>query len=142
MSTPFCPRGYQGLTDRLAASLPEDALVLSKPVKSIHWKGAFEDAGSPGDTFPVLVESEDGDCFPAHHVLVTVPLGEAPARAVSAPAVASAASQAVGCSLAARLSSCCWKHLALLSVSSALWVLHGVTWLYVVSAWCSGLISE
>ncbi|XP_060027007.1 peroxisomal N(1)-acetyl-spermine/spermidine oxidase isoform X2 [Erinaceus europaeus] len=69
------PGGYQGLTDRLAASLPEDTLVLNKPVKSIRWKGTFEDAGSPGDTFPVLVECEDGDCFPAHHVLVTVPLG-------------------------------------------------------------------
>ncbi|XP_037352765.1 peroxisomal N(1)-acetyl-spermine/spermidine oxidase [Talpa occidentalis] len=67
--------GYQGLTDRLAASLPADALALNKPVKTIHWQGTFREPESPGDTFPVLVECEDGDRFLAHHVVVTVPLG-------------------------------------------------------------------
>lgn len=69
------PRGYQGLTDHLAASLPKDTLVFNKPVKTVHWNGAFEAAAFPGETFPVLVECEDGDRLPAHHVIITVPLG-------------------------------------------------------------------
>ncbi|XP_066879724.1 peroxisomal N(1)-acetyl-spermine/spermidine oxidase isoform X5 [Kogia breviceps] len=69
------PRGYQGLTDCIMASLPKDVMVFNKPVKTIHWNGSFEEASAPGETFPVLVECEDGGCFPAHHVIVTVPLG-------------------------------------------------------------------
>ncbi|XP_026968857.1 peroxisomal N(1)-acetyl-spermine/spermidine oxidase isoform X4 [Sagmatias obliquidens] len=69
------PGGYQGLTDRIMASLPKDVMVFNKPVKTIHWDGCFEEASAPGETFPVLVECEDGGCFPAHHVVVTVPLG-------------------------------------------------------------------
>ncbi|XP_023977283.1 peroxisomal N(1)-acetyl-spermine/spermidine oxidase isoform X1 [Physeter macrocephalus] len=69
------PRGYQGLTDCIMASLPKDVMVFNKPVKTIHWNGSFEEASAPGETFPVLVECEDGGCFPAHHVVVTVPLG-------------------------------------------------------------------
>ncbi|XP_006880172.1 PREDICTED: peroxisomal N(1)-acetyl-spermine/spermidine oxidase [Elephantulus edwardii] len=67
--------GYEGLTSRLAASLPKDALLFNKPVKTIHWNGSFQEEKVPGETFPVLVECEDGDCFPAHHVILTVPLG-------------------------------------------------------------------
>ncbi|XP_025774049.1 peroxisomal N(1)-acetyl-spermine/spermidine oxidase [Puma concolor] len=67
--------GYQGLTNRIMASLPEDVVVFNKPVKTIHWNGSFREASSPGETCPVLVECEDGGCFPAHHVIVTVPLG-------------------------------------------------------------------
>ncbi|XP_064344657.1 peroxisomal N(1)-acetyl-spermine/spermidine oxidase isoform X3 [Camelus dromedarius] len=67
--------GYQGLTSRMMASLPEDVMVFNKPVKTVHWNGSFQEASAPGETFPVLVECEDGDCFPAHHVVVTVPLG-------------------------------------------------------------------
>lgn len=52
-------------------------MVFDKPVKTIHWNGSFQEASAPGETFPVLVECEDGDCFPAHHVVVTVPLGKA-----------------------------------------------------------------
>ncbi|KAM5324048.1 peroxisomal N(1)-acetyl-spermine/spermidine oxidase isoform 2-T2 [Glossophaga mutica] len=52
-----------------------DVMVFNKPVKTIHWNGSFQEAGSPGETFPVLVECEDGGCFPAHHVVLTVPLG-------------------------------------------------------------------
>ncbi|XP_060142670.1 uncharacterized protein [Globicephala melas] len=70
------PGGYQGLTDRIMASLPKDVMVFNKPVKTIHWDGCFEEASAPGETFPVLVECEDGGCFPAHHVVVTVPLGQ------------------------------------------------------------------
>ncbi|XP_055280328.1 peroxisomal N(1)-acetyl-spermine/spermidine oxidase isoform X2 [Moschus berezovskii] len=69
------PEGYQGLTDCIMASLPKDVMVFDKPVKTIHWNGSFQEASAPGETFPVLVECEDGDCFPAHHVVVTVPLG-------------------------------------------------------------------
>lgn len=69
------PEGYQGLTDCIMASLPKDVMVFDKPVKTIHWNGSFREASAPGETFPVLVECEDGDCFPAHHVVVTVPLG-------------------------------------------------------------------
>ena len=59
------------------ASLPKDVMVFDKPVKTIHWNGSFQEASAPGEIFPVLVECEDGDCFPAHHVVVTVPLGKA-----------------------------------------------------------------
>uniref|UniRef100_A0A8B9XQR3 Peroxisomal N(1)-acetyl-spermine/spermidine oxidase n=1 Tax=Bos mutus grunniens TaxID=30521 RepID=A0A8B9XQR3_BOSMU len=69
------PEGYQGLTDCIMASLPKDVMVFDKPVMTIHWNGSFREASAPGETFPVLVECEDGDCFPAHHVVVTVPLG-------------------------------------------------------------------
>lgn len=51
-------------------------MVFNKPVKTIHWNGSFQEAESPGEKFPVLVECEDGDCFPAHHVVLTVPLGK------------------------------------------------------------------
>ncbi|XP_004438907.1 PREDICTED: peroxisomal N(1)-acetyl-spermine/spermidine oxidase [Ceratotherium simum simum] len=69
------PRGYQGLTNCMVASLPKDTIVFNKPVKTIHWNGSFQEATSPGQTFPVSVECEDGAFFPAHHVVVTVPLG-------------------------------------------------------------------
>nr|5LAE_A Chain A, Peroxisomal N(1)-acetyl-spermine/spermidine oxidase,Peroxisomal N(1)-acetyl-spermine/spermidine oxidase [Mus musculus]5LFO_A Chain A, Peroxisomal N(1)-acetyl-spermine/spermidine oxidase,Peroxisomal N(1)-acetyl-spermine/spermidine oxidase [Mus musculus]5LGB_A Chain A, Peroxisomal N(1)-acetyl-spermine/spermidine oxidase,Peroxisomal N(1)-acetyl-spermine/spermidine oxidase [Mus musculus]5MBX_A Chain A, Peroxisomal N(1)-acetyl-spermine/spermidine oxidase [Mus musculus] len=67
--------GYQGLTDRILASLPKDTVAFDKPVKTIHWNGSFQEAAFPGETFPVLVECEDGARLPAHHVIVTVPLG-------------------------------------------------------------------
>uniref|UniRef100_A0A250Y1X5 Peroxisomal N(1)-acetyl-spermine/spermidine oxidase n=1 Tax=Castor canadensis TaxID=51338 RepID=A0A250Y1X5_CASCN len=67
--------GYQGLTDQIMASLPKDVMVFKKPVKTIHWNGSFHEAAFPGETFPVLVECEDGSRLPAHHVIVTVPLG-------------------------------------------------------------------
>ncbi|XP_007935059.1 peroxisomal N(1)-acetyl-spermine/spermidine oxidase [Orycteropus afer afer] len=67
--------GYEGLTSCIAASLPKDVLVFNKPVKTIHWKGSFLEESLPGETFPVSVECEDGDRFPAHHVILTVPLG-------------------------------------------------------------------
>ncbi|XP_066095432.1 peroxisomal N(1)-acetyl-spermine/spermidine oxidase isoform X1 [Saccopteryx bilineata] len=69
------PGGYQGLTNHILASLPQDVMIFNKPVKMIHWNGSFQEAGSPGETFPVLVECEDGGCFLAHHVVLTVPLG-------------------------------------------------------------------
>nr|KAF6458000.1 hypothetical protein HJG63_014893 [Rousettus aegyptiacus] len=50
-------------------------MVFNKPVKTVHWNGSFQEATSPGETFPVSVECEDGTRFPAHHVVLTVPLG-------------------------------------------------------------------
>ncbi|XP_028369937.1 peroxisomal N(1)-acetyl-spermine/spermidine oxidase isoform X2 [Phyllostomus discolor] len=76
------PGGYQGVTNCLVASLPQDVMVFNKPVKTIHWNGSFPEAG---ETFPVLVECEDGGCFPAHHVVVTVPLGLPTCSAGSLP---------------------------------------------------------
>ncbi|XP_010618308.1 peroxisomal N(1)-acetyl-spermine/spermidine oxidase isoform X2 [Fukomys damarensis] len=67
--------GYQGLTNHIMGSLPKDVMVFNKPVKTIHWNGSFQEAAFPGETFPVLVECDDGGRFPAHHVIVTVPLG-------------------------------------------------------------------
>lgn len=55
-------------------------MVFNKPVKTVHWNGSFQEAASPGETFPVLVECEDGTRFPAHHVVLTVPLGRATLR--------------------------------------------------------------
>ncbi|CAK6436042.1 unnamed protein product [Pipistrellus nathusii] len=69
------PGGYQGLTDRIMASLPPDVMVFDKPVKTIHWNANFQVAESHGERFTVLVECEDGHYFPAHHVILTVPLG-------------------------------------------------------------------
>lgn len=74
-STSVFPSGYQGLTNCILASLPKDTMVFDKPVKTIHWNGSFQEAAFPGETFPVLVECEDGARLPAHHVIVTVPLG-------------------------------------------------------------------
>lgn len=71
----FLFSGYQGLTNGILASLPKDSMVFNKPVKTIHWNGSFQDAAFPGEIFPVLVECEDGTRLPAHHVIVTVPLG-------------------------------------------------------------------
>ncbi|XP_038179577.1 peroxisomal N(1)-acetyl-spermine/spermidine oxidase isoform X2 [Arvicola amphibius] len=67
--------GYQELTNRILISLPKDSMVFKKPVKTIHWNGSFQEAAFPGEIFPVLVECEDGTRLPAHHVIVTVPLG-------------------------------------------------------------------
>ncbi|XP_049710671.1 peroxisomal N(1)-acetyl-spermine/spermidine oxidase isoform X2 [Elephas maximus indicus] len=69
------PGGYEGLTSSIVASLPKDILVFNKPVKTIHWNGSFREETLPGEMFPVMVECEDGDRFPAHHVILTVPLG-------------------------------------------------------------------
>lgn len=76
-ATSVSPRGYKGHTDGIAASLPQDVMVFNKPVKTLHWNSSFQEAKSPGETFPVLVECEDGGCFPAHHMVLTVPLGRA-----------------------------------------------------------------
>ncbi|XP_037660412.1 peroxisomal N(1)-acetyl-spermine/spermidine oxidase isoform X5 [Choloepus didactylus] len=67
--------GYEGLTGCILTSLPKDVMVFNKPVKTIHWNGSFREEAVPTEMFPVLVECEDGACFAAHHVILTVPLG-------------------------------------------------------------------
>ncbi|XP_037660411.1 peroxisomal N(1)-acetyl-spermine/spermidine oxidase isoform X4 [Choloepus didactylus] len=66
--------GYEGLTGCILTSLPKDVMVFNKPVKTIHWNGSFREEAVPTEMFPVLVECEDGACFAAHHVILTVPL--------------------------------------------------------------------
>ncbi|KAM8806394.1 peroxisomal N(1)-acetyl-spermine/spermidine oxidase [Eudromia elegans] len=68
------PGGYSSLPERMLAALPEGTVLLEKPVRSIRWQGAFREDGR-SRAFPVRVECEDGDCFLADHVIVTVPLG-------------------------------------------------------------------
>ncbi|XP_044518805.1 peroxisomal N(1)-acetyl-spermine/spermidine oxidase isoform X1 [Gracilinanus agilis] len=67
--------GYEGLTNCMMTSLPKNVILFNKPVKTIHWNGSFRAEHSPKERFPVQVECEDGQTFPAHHVIVTVPLG-------------------------------------------------------------------
>ncbi|MBN3312268.1 PAOX oxidase, partial [Atractosteus spatula] len=66
------PRGYEGLIDAMMKELPRGIVSYSRPVRCIHWGGAFRRAGK---TFPVLIECENGETFPANHVIITVPLG-------------------------------------------------------------------
>ncbi|XP_015262677.1 PREDICTED: peroxisomal N(1)-acetyl-spermine/spermidine oxidase [Gekko japonicus] len=68
------PNGYAGLTDRIKASLPEDAVLFNKVVTKIRWGGSYVEAVT-GRRFPVQVECEDHETFLADHVIVTVPLG-------------------------------------------------------------------
>lgn len=60
----------------MLASLSKESILFNKPVKTIHWRGSYQEEGSEGRTFPVQVECEDGETFLADHVIVTVPLGE------------------------------------------------------------------
>ncbi|XP_006263045.1 peroxisomal N(1)-acetyl-spermine/spermidine oxidase isoform X1 [Alligator mississippiensis] len=69
------PGGYGGLIDCMLASLSKESILFNKPVKTIHWRGSYQEEGSEGRTFPVQVECEDGETFLADHVIVTVPLG-------------------------------------------------------------------
>ncbi|XP_036625407.1 peroxisomal N(1)-acetyl-spermine/spermidine oxidase [Trichosurus vulpecula] len=67
--------GYEGLTNCIMTSLPKDVVLFNKPVKTIHWNGSYRQENFPGEKFPVLLECEGGEKFPAHHVIVTIPLG-------------------------------------------------------------------
>ncbi|KAJ8418184.1 hypothetical protein AAFF_G00138930 [Aldrovandia affinis] len=69
------PRGYEGLVSCMVKELPKDIVSYNKPVKCIHWNDSVLRAHASGRTFPVLVECENGESFPADHVIVTVPLG-------------------------------------------------------------------
>ncbi|MBN3284881.1 PAOX oxidase, partial [Polyodon spathula] len=69
------PGGYEGLIDAMMKGLPEGIVSYNNPVKCVHWNGSFRGANSPEQTFPVMVECENGETVPANHVIVTVPLG-------------------------------------------------------------------
>ncbi|MGH0141865.1 UNVERIFIED_CONTAM: hypothetical protein FKN15_075001 [Acipenser sinensis] len=69
------PGGYEGLIDAMMKGLPEGIVSYNNPVKCVHWNGSFRGATSPEQTFPVMVECENGETVPANHVIVTVPLG-------------------------------------------------------------------
>ncbi|MBN3294925.1 PAOX oxidase, partial [Amia calva] len=70
------PGGYEGLTDAMMKELPKGIVSYNKPVKCIHWCDSYSQAASSEKTFPVVVECENGETFPADHVIFTVPLGE------------------------------------------------------------------
>ncbi|KAI1894289.1 hypothetical protein AGOR_G00114290 [Albula goreensis] len=69
------PGGYEGLISCMMNELPKDVVSFNRPVKCIHWNNSVQGADSSGRTFPVLVECENGESFPADHVILTVPLG-------------------------------------------------------------------
>ncbi|XP_007431089.1 peroxisomal N(1)-acetyl-spermine/spermidine oxidase, partial [Python bivittatus] len=69
------PKGYEGLTDHIMASLPKGIVLFDKPVKRIHWGRSDLEEIPTGRFFGVQVECEDGEKFLADHVIVTVPLG-------------------------------------------------------------------
>ncbi|KAM5153168.1 peroxisomal N(1)-acetyl-spermine/spermidine oxidase-like [Mantella aurantiaca] len=67
-------KGYQALLDMLIAQLPPNSLRCRKPVRCIQWEGS----PSPvirTSKYPVKVLCEDGEEFPADHVIATVSLG-------------------------------------------------------------------
>ncbi|KAG7462507.1 hypothetical protein MATL_G00185600 [Megalops atlanticus] len=69
------PGGYEGLIHCMMKELPKDIVSYNTPVKCIHWNDSVQRTSPSGRTFPVLVECESGETFPADHVIVTVPLG-------------------------------------------------------------------
>ncbi|XP_054839668.1 peroxisomal N(1)-acetyl-spermine/spermidine oxidase [Eublepharis macularius] len=68
------PNGYEGLTERMRALLPEDCVLFNKVVTTVRWGGSFVEPIT-GRLFPVQVECEDRETFLADHVLLTIPLG-------------------------------------------------------------------
>ncbi|KAJ8332639.1 hypothetical protein SKAU_G00424280 [Synaphobranchus kaupii] len=69
------PGGYEGLISCLMTELPKDIVSYNMPVKCVHWNNSVQRVGPCGRTVPVWVECENGDSFPADHVILTVPLG-------------------------------------------------------------------
>ncbi|KAM4698515.1 peroxisomal N(1)-acetyl-spermine/spermidine oxidase-like [Rhinophrynus dorsalis] len=66
--------GYQALLNTLLDQIPPNSLRCGKPVKCIQWEGS-PSLSSNMSKRPVLVLCEDGEAFPADHVIVTVSLG-------------------------------------------------------------------
>ncbi|CAH2305332.1 spermine oxidase-like [Pelobates cultripes] len=66
--------GYQALLNILLEQLPPNSLRCQKPVQCIHWEGLPVDSSNVS-VYPVKVHCEDGEEFPATHVIVTVSLG-------------------------------------------------------------------
>ncbi|KAJ8250760.1 hypothetical protein COCON_G00226820 [Conger conger] len=69
------PGGYEGLIHCMMKELPEDIVSYNTAVKCVHWNSSVQRAGPNGRAFPVWVECENGQSFPADHVILTVPLG-------------------------------------------------------------------
>ncbi|XP_059802784.1 peroxisomal N(1)-acetyl-spermine/spermidine oxidase-like [Hypanus sabinus] len=69
------PRGFNSLIDEMMKPLPKNLVSFNKSVKCIHWNGSFETPAALKQSYPVVVECEDGESIPADHVIVTVPLG-------------------------------------------------------------------
>ncbi|XP_072139018.1 peroxisomal N(1)-acetyl-spermine/spermidine oxidase [Mobula birostris] len=69
------PRGFNSLIDEMMKPLPKNLVSFNKPVKCIHWNGSSETPTALKQSYPVVVECEDGESIPADHVIVTVPLG-------------------------------------------------------------------
>ncbi|KAM4624669.1 peroxisomal N(1)-acetyl-spermine/spermidine oxidase-like isoform 1-T2 [Discoglossus pictus] len=66
--------GYQALLDTLLDQLPPNSLRCHKPVRCIQWEASSSSATNMSK-HPVTVLCEDGEQFPADHVIVTVSLG-------------------------------------------------------------------
>uniref|UniRef100_A0A4W3JN23 Peroxisomal N(1)-acetyl-spermine/spermidine oxidase-like n=1 Tax=Callorhinchus milii TaxID=7868 RepID=A0A4W3JN23_CALMI len=64
---------YLKLIAKLLEPIPQERLLLGKPVKQIMWNGNFQSEDGTG--YPVRVQCEDGDQILADHVIVTVSLG-------------------------------------------------------------------
>ncbi|XP_030628392.1 peroxisomal N(1)-acetyl-spermine/spermidine oxidase [Chanos chanos] len=69
------PQGYDGLIEHMMKELPKDIVSYNKPVKCIHWNGSYDGSSAGKTTCPVVVECEDGETFPADHVIITISLG-------------------------------------------------------------------
>ncbi|XP_053327207.1 peroxisomal N(1)-acetyl-spermine/spermidine oxidase-like [Spea bombifrons] len=74
--------GYQALLNLLLEQLPHNSLRYQKPVQCIQWEASPKDASNK-PSYPVKVLCEDGERFPATHVIVTVSLGCLKERASS-----------------------------------------------------------
>ncbi|XP_077129217.1 peroxisomal N(1)-acetyl-spermine/spermidine oxidase-like isoform X2 [Ranitomeya variabilis] len=67
-------KGYQALLDGLLDQLPSNSLRCHKPVQCVQWEGSSSSI-SKVSKHAVNVLCEDGEQFPADHVIVTVSLG-------------------------------------------------------------------
>lgn len=67
-------KGYQGLLDNLMDQIPPNSVRLHKPVRCVQWE-ASPSSTARTSKYPIKVFCEDGEEFPADHVIVTVSLG-------------------------------------------------------------------
>lgn len=61
------------LPSKLLKELPDEYLLLKKPVRKIEWDGSFRTGN--GEQHPVRVEFGDEEEILADHVVVTISLG-------------------------------------------------------------------
>lgn len=74
--------GFSSLIDKIYSQMPSGNLYLQKPVKSINWKRFSHfhivdilSKNRSSDSFPVLLECEDGETFNADIVILTASVG-------------------------------------------------------------------